>query len=67
MNQEPVLKIGSTCPKNLTKIIDIENDHVVVGFGKEFGARMPVTFHECEILFGIPSVIAQDAPRTLSN
>lgn len=51
--QEPVIRIGSICPQNLTKVIDICHNCVVVGFGKDFGARMEVTFKECEILFGI--------------
>lgn len=55
---EPTLKTGSVDSRGLVKIISIENSCVVVGFGKDFNARMEVSFSECETLFETPSVVA---------
>lgn len=45
--------IGDLSPDGTAKLLDIQNDHAVLGFGTNFSSTTAVSFSDCEILFGV--------------
>jgi hypothetical protein len=50
--QTPTIAVGSVSPDQAVKVISIENNHVIVAIGPDFVTRTPISFSDCELLWG---------------
>jgi hypothetical protein len=50
--QTPTIAVGSISPDQACKVISIQHNHVIVAIGPDFVTRTPISFSDCELLWG---------------
>jgi len=45
--------LGDLSPDEGAKVISIENDGIILGFGPNYNNKSKVSFSDCELLWGV--------------